>query len=65
MMGYGITPIAVSLEQVQGVIGVDQTSSFLRRLLGSPTDRLIHTVKRKFAHRLEQDDVLDDDEPTT
>ena len=62
-MSYGITPIAVSLEQVQSVIGVDQTPNFLRRLLGSPTDRLLHTIKRKFAHRFEQDEVNDEGEP--
>lgn len=63
-MSYDITPIAVSLEQVQGVIGVERTGGFLRRLLGSPTDRLIRTIKRKYAHRLEQDEVYDEDEPS-
>ena len=63
-MSYGITPIAVSLEQVQSVIGTDQTPGFLRALLGSPTDRLIHKIKREFAHRFEQDELNDEDEPS-
>lgn len=63
-MSYGITPIAVSLEQVQGVIGVDRTPGFLRRLIGSRTERLIHTIKREFAHRFEQDESVDENEPT-
>ena len=60
----GITPIAVSLEHVQSVIGADQTSGFVRRLLGSPTEHLIHTLKRKFAYRFDDDESLDEKEPT-
>ena len=63
-MTCGITPIAVSLEQVQTVIGTDQTPGLLRFLLGSPTDRLTHKIKREFAHRFEQDEVDDEDEPS-
>lgn len=61
-MSYGVTPVAVSLEHVQSVIGMDRTPGFLRRLLGSPTDRLIHMIKRKFDHRFERDEVNDEDE---
>ena len=63
-MSYDITPIAVSLEQVQGVIGVKRTGGFLRCLLGSPIDRLIRTIKWNYAHRFEQDEVYDEDEPS-
>jgi hypothetical protein len=63
-MSYGITPIAVSLQQVESVIGADQTPGLLRFLLGSPTDRLIHKIKREFAHRFEQDELNEEDEPS-
>jgi hypothetical protein len=64
-MSYGITPIAVSLHEVENVIGGDTKSGgLLSRLLGSPSSSLIKTIKREYAHRFEQDDVLEDDEPT-
>jgi len=64
-MSYGITAIAVSLQDVENVIGGDTKSGWLlSRLLGSASSRLIKTIKREFAHRFEQDDVLEDDEPT-
>lgn len=44
-MSYGITAIAVSLEHVESVIGDDRTPRFLRLVLGSTTDRLIHEIR--------------------
>lgn len=60
-MSYCLTPIAVSLQKIQTVIGDQQSGGFLRRLLGSPADRVIRTLKRKYSRRFQDDTEHEED----
>lgn len=64
-MSYGVSPIAVSLAEVEAMIESHGSSTgFFSRLFGSSTDRLIKAIRRKFSYRFEEDEVFDEDEPT-
>jgi hypothetical protein len=64
-MSYGITAIAVSLGDVESVIGRgSHPSGLFGRLFGSESAKLLKAIKREYRYRFEQDEVDDDDEPT-
>jgi len=63
-MSYGITPIAVSLAKVEGVIGPQKAGGLFGRLFGTSHASLLKEIKRRFSYRFEQDDVDEEGEPT-
>ncbi|MCA9070850.1 MAG: hypothetical protein KDA84_18100, partial [Planctomycetaceae bacterium] len=62
-MSYGIHAYAVSLDQLQSVIGKRRTG-FFQRLFGASNDQLLSNLKQRYSDRLEEDaeDVDEDDE---
>ncbi len=63
-MGYGITPFAVSLKKIERVIGKKKSGGLLGRLFATSSASLLREIKRKSAYRFDQDDLVDDEEPT-